>query len=132
MLMTIDERDARPVYIQIAAGIKEQVRDGRLQQGEELPSVRELADALGINLHTVHRAYQVLRDENVITLRLGSRAKVAPLRTQPADPETISRRLTPRMRDLVTEAFHLGLSAADVRRLLEAALLDGTPEGEGR
>ena len=56
MLIYIDEDDSRPIYLQIMFQIKEQIRDGELKPGDELPSVRELADSLGINLHTVHHA----------------------------------------------------------------------------
>ena len=84
--------------------------------------MRELARNLGVNLHTVHRAYQLLRDQSVITLRLGRRARVAPLRRRPAGRRAVEARLGRRLRELITEAYHLGLSPADLRRLLDKAL----------
>jgi GntR family transcriptional regulator len=121
-LLYVDERDARPIYMQLAAQVKEQIRKGALRPGEDLPSVRDLATTLGINLHTAHRAYQILRDEDVIVLRLGRRPRVAPLREQPADRKEIQQRLARRLNDLITEAFHLGLTPRDFRALVDEML----------
>lgn len=125
MLLHVDERDPRPIYSQLAAQVKEQIRRGLIRPGDELPSVRDLASALGINLHTAHRAYQVLRGEGVIVLRLGRRPRVAALREEPAGREEIQRRLTGRLNELITEAFHLGLSARDFKSLVDEMLRAG-------
>jgi GntR family transcriptional regulator len=93
-----------------------------LQPGDMLPSVRELARALGINLHTALHAYRVLRDEGVIVLRLGRTPRVAALRELPAARAEIQERLAGKVNELITEAFHLGLSARDVRSLVDEAL----------
>lgn len=122
MLISISEQDQRPIYVQIISEIKEQIRRGNIQPGDELPSVRELADSLSINLHTVHRAYEKLRDQGIITLRLGQRAKVAALREHPASREQVEVVLSGRVKELITEAFHLGLSAEDFRLLVDELL----------
>ncbi len=131
MLITIDERDPRPIYLQIISQLKEQVRRGELLPGDELPSVRELAEMLGINLHTVHHAYQKLRDQGVIHLRLGRRARVAKLRDLPASREEVEAALVTRLREAITEAYHLGLSPQDVRQLVDE-LLASEREGDAR
>lgn len=128
MLISISEADPRPIYTQIAAAVKDQIRDGRLMPGDELPGVRELANSLGINLHTVHHAYRILRDERVIYLRLGQRAKIAPVRQTPVSRERIDSELVPRISDLITEAFHLGLSRDEFRKLVDEQL---SRDGEG-
>jgi GntR family transcriptional regulator len=122
MLVSIDETDSRPIYLQLVGQIKEQVMSGALSPGDELPSVRELSTNLGVNLHTVHRAYQKLRDEGVIQLRLGRRAKVAALRKTPAGREEVASRLNVRLNELITEAFHLGLSVDDFKHLVDGLL----------
>ena len=131
MLISINEQDPRPIYTQIVAEIKEQIRSGQLRPDDELPSVRELSESLGINLHTVHRAYQILRDQDVIYLRLGQRAKVAPLRSEPASREKIDTVLAGRLNELITEAFHLGLSRDDFRRLVDELLNEKGDGGRG-
>jgi GntR family transcriptional regulator len=119
MLLSINDHDPRPVYIQIVNQVKEQVRGGGLKSGDELPSVRELAASLGINMHTVRRAYGVLRDQKLLVFRLGQQAKVAKLRSQPASSEEIAATLGERLQELVTEAFLLGLSRDDFHKIVD-------------
>ena len=118
MFIAVDNNDARPVYLQIAAAIKEQIQQGMLQPGDELPSVRDLARDLEINLHTARHAYQMLREQGVVQLRLGSRARIAPLRVVPADRAEIEKKVAPRLRELVTDAFHLGITPQQFRQLV--------------
>ncbi len=122
MLIALDERDPRPLYGQLVAAVKDQIREGALRPGDELPSVRELATSLGINLHTVHQAYRRLAGEGVIHLRLGRRARVAELRAKPANRQLIEQRILPRLAELATEAFHLGLDPRDFRRLVDEVI----------
>lgn len=124
MLISIDSQDQRPIYEQILQQIKDQVRTGALLPGDELPSVRELGESLRVNLHTVHRAYQILRDQGIIHLRLGQRARIASPRTRPASPETVETMLTSKLRGLITEAYHLGLSKEDFKKMVEELLQD--------
>ena len=76
MLVSINEDDPRPIYMQIVRQIKEQTLVGELRDGDELPSVRELGDALGISLHTARSAYQALHDSGLLRIRLGKRARI--------------------------------------------------------
>ncbi len=122
MLITIDERDPRPIYLQIAAAIKEQISAGALREGDELPSVRELAGTLGVNLHTVRHAYLALREQGIIRMRLAQRARVLQPPKRPVGEERIERILVPRVNELITDAFHLGLSPAGFRRLVDDLL----------
>lgn len=59
-MVHLNYRDARPIYAQIVDGICGQVRAGILQNGDQLPSVRELAAQLAINPNTIQRAYREL------------------------------------------------------------------------
>jgi GntR family transcriptional regulator len=122
MLLSINEQDPRPVYVQIVNQIKDQIQRGSLKAGDELPSVRELAASLGINMHTVRRAYLVLRDQKLLVFRLGQQAKVARLRDQPASSEEVTLALGERLQELITEAFLLGLSANDFHNLVNAQI----------
>jgi len=69
MLIVLSEDSDLPIYRQIVEAIKEQLYAGELRPGGELPPVRLLAESLGINLHTVRRAYQVLSDEGLNSSR---------------------------------------------------------------
>ncbi len=122
MLLSINEQDPRPVYVQIVNQIKEQIQRGSLKSGDELPSVRELAASLGINMHTVRRAYGVLRDQRLLVFRLGQQARVAKLRSQPASNEEVTAALGERLQELITEAFLLGLSPEDFHNLVNTQI----------
>lgn len=62
----LDYRDARPIYTQITDNFRSQIRAGILQEGDKLPSVRELASTLAINPNTIQRAYRELEAEGWI------------------------------------------------------------------
>ena len=65
-MIYLDYRDARPIYVQIMDGIKEQIASGILLPEDKLPSVRELASSLTINPNTIQRAYRQLEMEGWI------------------------------------------------------------------
>jgi GntR family transcriptional regulator len=123
MWISIDENDNRPMYLQIINQIKEQVSKGALQPGDNLPSVRELAESLKINMHTVRSAYLKLREQGVITIRLGRGARIAALQPYPASTGAITD-LKVRIKELATDAFLMGLSRDDLRVLIDRQLDD--------
>jgi GntR family transcriptional regulator len=122
MLFSIDESDSRPVYLQLAAQIKDQIQLGQLKPGEALPSIRDLAESLGINLHTVRHAYGLLNDQKIVNVRLGQQTKVANLRSHPAAAAEIEDRVGRRLAELITDAFLLGLSADDFKKIVNEEL----------
>jgi len=124
MLIALDEKDPRPIYLQIVAEVKRGIEAGEIREGEELPGVRELARDLAVNLHTVHQAYRELRRLGVVALRLGRRARVAPVRRRPASRAEIEAALVPRIGELLTDAFHLGLSPDELRALVARVIED--------
>ena len=65
-MLTLDYRDARPLYVQICDGIRQQILSGILAEGDRLSSVRELATALTINPNTIQRAYSILEEDGWI------------------------------------------------------------------
>jgi len=117
MLISINENDSRPIYLQIAGQVKEQVSSGLLLTGTELPSVRELAESLGINMHTVRSAYLKLRDDGIIKLRLGRRAIIA-RRIVPMKNSNLEGSIESRLKELVTDALLSGLPLDDLAKML--------------
>lgn len=77
MILRIDQTSEEPLYLQIRSQIIEAIARGELTPGTALPSVRSLASDLGINLHTVNKAYAVLRDEGYVLMRGRSGAYIA-------------------------------------------------------
>jgi len=120
LLFSVDEKNPSPLYEQIISQIKEAVADGRLPVGEMLPGVRELADGLGVNLHTVHKAYQRLRDAGIIDLRLGRRARVA-ARARRAGKRRVEKTIVRRIEEIATEAAMLGVTRQEFSRIVERA-----------
>ena len=57
-MLSLDYRDARPIYEQVRDGLRRLVVTGALVQGEKLPSVRAMASTLAINPNTIQRAYE--------------------------------------------------------------------------
>lgn len=76
MLITIDPTAPQPLADQVAASVRAALARGAVRAGDKLPSARKAASALDINLHTVLRGYQQLRDEGLIELRPGRAAVV--------------------------------------------------------
>ncbi len=74
----IAEDDSLPLYRQIAGGIRRSVAEGGLSPGDRLPSGRELAIVLGVNLETAQRAYRLLAEEGVVVSHVGRGTRIAP------------------------------------------------------
>ena len=121
MLLRIDPRSPDPVFEQLAFQVKQSVAEGTIAPGDKLPSVRELARELAINPNTVVRALEVLERDGVIVRRQGAGCFVAERGSALAERER-RRRLDQLLNRAVTEAFHLGYDAADVRAALERRL----------
>lgn len=68
MLIEIDFNSEEAIYIQLRNQIILGIATSQMQEGDSLPSVRQLADAVGINMHTVNKAYSVLKQEGFISL----------------------------------------------------------------
>ena len=68
MLIEIDFNSDEAIYMQLRNQIIMGIETSALQEGEALPSVRQLAQTVGINMHTVNKAYAVLRQEGFIQL----------------------------------------------------------------
>lgn len=70
-MVQLNYRDARPIYTQITDGFRDQILAGILQNGDRLPSVRELAQQLSINPNTIQRAYRELEMQGWIATVAG-------------------------------------------------------------
>ena len=78
MLVNLDLRDARPIYLQIMDEVRRALVVGTLQPEDPLPSVRELASQLVVNPRTVSQAYGELEREGVVYVRRGQGTFVSP------------------------------------------------------
>lgn len=117
MLLTIDTNDPRPIYQQVADGIKELIARGKLAQGTPLPPVRQVAADLGVNLNTIATAYRALQDDGLIVIKHGSGALVAS-RTTERNPDDLLRQL----RTALTELLLAGFSARKILSIVAREL----------
>jgi GntR family transcriptional regulator len=117
MLIRIDPGAPDPIYEQIALQVKGAVARGELAEGDKLPSVRELAREVSLNPNTVIRAYTCLEQEGIIYRRQGAGCFITGA-TSRLNLGARRRQLSALMRRSVTEAYHLGFSADDIRKAL--------------
>ena len=68
MVIEIDFQSDEAIYLQLRNQIILGIATSMLREGDVLPSVRQLADDIGINMHTVNKAYSVLRQEGFVTI----------------------------------------------------------------
>ena len=111
--MVIEIRDGSdmPIYLQLRNQIVAGISDGRLTPGERLPTVRALAEELGVNVMTVNKAYQLLKQEGFLCTdrRNGARVRARPgEETGTLPPESVER-----LRILAAEARARGMDRAD-------------------
>lgn len=114
MLLRLDDRDTAPLHEKIAAGVRRALAAGELDVGERLPAARELASSLGVNMHTVLRAYGQLADEGLVAVRRGRGVTVLA-----AGPDRAE--LHHRIRALVDEARRLGVEHEELVAMIEEA-----------
>lgn len=68
MVIEIDFNSDEAIYVQLMNQIIFGIATSRLQEGDQLPSVRQMADTIGINMHTVNKAYSLLRQEGFVSI----------------------------------------------------------------
>lgn len=103
MLFRVDPTSGTGLAEQIAGQVRGALGAGDLKPGDKLPAARELAAGLEVNMHTVLRAYSVLRDEGLIELRRGRGAQIR------ADVDTAALQLDEQIRTLARAADRLGM-----------------------
>lgn len=115
MLLRLNPDSGLPLYRQIAAAVRRAVADGEVSPGDRLPAARDLAQSLEVNMHTVLRAYNDLREEGLIELRRGRGAIVRKGHSGSAEIHHL-------VAELATEAGRRGLSADEVIEMLRKEL----------
>nr|WP_238355038.1 GntR family transcriptional regulator [Kribbella sandramycini] len=121
-MITLDLFSEVPIYQQIRDRVVEAVADGVLREGSQLPSTRQLGVDLGINFHTVNKAYDLLRTEGVILVNRKSGAIVRrDASSGPPEPEYADEWQS-RLRTLLAEAVVQGLPPSEVTARSNALL----------
>ncbi|HEX3751497.1 MAG TPA: GntR family transcriptional regulator [Streptosporangiaceae bacterium] len=124
MLLSVEPDGPVPIYQQIRDRIVEAIAAGELPAGSGLPATRQLGVDLGVNFHTVNKAYDLLRQEGL--LRIGRKSGAVVQRdgsSGPPDPGW-EQDWAARLRTLLAEATAQGLDPAAVARRCQATLAE--------
>ena len=116
--LTINTNDPRPIYQQVADGIKELIARGELEEGASLPPVRQLAADLGVNLNTIATAYRELQKDGLIVIKHGSGSMVASRKITERSQDELLRPL----RKALTELVLAGMSSRKILNLVAREL----------
>lgn len=111
MNIRVSPKDGVPIYRQIMRQVKYLVASGRLEPGEELLPIRQLAKQLLINPNTVARAYRDLETEGIVVSKQGSGTMVNPNGSSPLAHDEKLRILTESADRLVSEASNLDIES---------------------
>lgn len=108
-----------PLYLQLVEHLKHSIETGAITAGEQLPSVRKMAEDLLINPNTVVRAYRDLESEGIVELRHGSGVFVC---ASVSGRTALMKKAEPIIRSAVDRLEALDLEEDDIRRLMENEL----------
>jgi DNA-binding transcriptional regulator YhcF (GntR family) len=111
-----------PIYLQLVEQVKHAIETGALRAGDQLPSIRPLAEELVINANTVAKAYRELEREGVVELKQGAGAFVADTASARKGGAEKFRGVQPLVAKTVDELRGRGLGDDEIRRLFEAEL----------
>ena len=138
LLISIEPENEIPIYVQLRNQIINALVAGELKEGDSLPSVRQLASELGVNLHTVNKAYKVLEDEGYVRIH-GRRGAV--ISAQPKYTKSYLIALEENIKHLFIEARSQGVEKTLFRQIVEESLseeehseeshFDRSPEEKG-
>ena len=120
--LQIDFRSGLPIYTQIVTQVQAQVVSGILQPGDQLPTVRALAEELRVNFNTVARAYRILDEERIISTQQGRGTYITEI-----PPPKVSERLRRESLEALTqryinEAMRLEFSKTEIRQMVNDQL----------
>src|SRR3989454_7543187 len=108
-IVSVDARDATPIYAQLERGLRAAIATSRLRPGDQLPTVRQLAVELRVNANTVARVYGELERAGVLETRRGVGSFISATPAQARPPREHDRRLrafaTPVLADADTAGF---------------------------
>jgi GntR family transcriptional regulator len=117
--LRLNPSSGTPLYVQLVEHLKHSIETGAIRAGEQLPSVRRMAEDLLINPNTVVRAYRDLESEGMLDLRHGTGVFVRESVSARID---VMKKAEPILRAAVDRLELLDLGEDDIRRLMENEL----------
>lgn len=115
MVIEIDFNSEEALYLQLRNQIVMGIATAKFQEGDALPSVRQLADDIGINMHTVNKAYTVLKQEGFVKVDRRKGAVIA----LDIDKLRTLREMDEEFRVILAKAICKGISKEEVHQMIE-------------
>ena len=115
MILEVDFNSEEALYIQLRNQIIVGIATNRLKEGESLPSVRQLAESIGINMHTVNKAYTVLKQEGFVKVDRRRGAVIA----IDADRNSDLEQMRESLRVILARASCRNISREEVHALID-------------
>ena len=121
-MLQIDFRSGLPIYTQIVNQVQAQVVSGVLKPGDQLPTVRALAEELRVNFNTIARAYRILDEARIISTQQGRGTYITEI-----PPPNVSEKLRRETLQALTqryigEARRLDFSKSEIRQMVSDQL----------
>src|SRR5688572_30124196 len=122
LMLHIDFRSGLPIYTQIVNQVQAQVAGGILKPGDQLPTVRALAEELRVNFNTVARAYRILDEARIISTQQGRGTYITEI-----PPPNVTERLRQEALEALTqryisEAMRLEFSKDEISQIVQEQL----------
>ncbi|MGB9614470.1 MAG: GntR family transcriptional regulator [Fervidobacterium sp.] len=114
MWFNVDFHSHVPVYVQIKENIKNLILSGKLKSGDFVPSIRNLARDIGVNVNTVARAYRELEQEGIIRPERGEGYIVVQL-----DEEKLKNEMFEELKRVIRKLNSIGISKNDIYKIVE-------------
>ncbi len=111
----------QPVYKQIFDQVSQQIAQGKLNTGDKLPAVRNLAAELVVNPNTVARAYSLLEQKGLVITKTGAGTFISDPKLKDPDMQQISI-INDRFDNLISQAVNIGMTGEQIRELFEKRL----------
>ncbi len=116
----LDFRSGIPIYTQIVEQVEQQVLNGALKPGDQLPTVRALALELRVNFNTVARAYRLLDEAGIISTQQGRGTYILEVPPPERTDKLRQQALEALTRDYLHEALRLGCNVEEIMQVIQA------------
>lgn len=130
LTLQLDFHSGLPIYTQIVNQVQSQLANGILKPGDQLPTVRALAEELRINFNTVARAYRILDEARIISTQQGRGTFI----TEIPPPEVSERLRNESLSELtlrfINEALRLGFSEREISQMVRDKIQQESNRGE--
>ena len=116
MIVEIDFNSEEAIYIQLRNQVILGIATANIHEGDSLPSVRQLAETIGVNMHTVNKAYAMLRQEGYLKL---DRRRGAVISVQISDKSEEMMKVNGYMQMIVAQAICKEITKDEMKQLVE-------------